>query len=551
MIDVGKVQKPQRYIGNEWNVVKKPHADKILICISYPDLYEIGMSNLGLRILYGIFNDFPDVVCERVFAPADDYTAFLRSQNKRLTSLETKTELGKFDVLGFNFDYELNFTNFLYMLDTADIAIKARDRRDLIVLGGGMANPEPLAEFVDVFYLGEFEPTAAVFIEVLRTHKDKESRLRALSQIQGFYVPKFYCVTQEKNRYCLERIYPYARIPIERVTVKDLDSAYYPTKWLVPHTSIIHDRVPIEIARGCPNRCTFCQARALYYPYRERTLACVKNIARQTYACSGYEDFSFLALSASDHSSIKQLIAEMTEEFKSKRIGLSLPSLRIDDIIAGLYQQLIPLKRTSLTVAVEAANETLRTNMNKNIDINKLFEAAHVLRSLKLNHLKLYFMFGFPQETEEDLSAIGKFLEKLYRQSRINLNVSINIFVPKPFSLWQAQPMESEECLQRKRQIIFANIAPCRNMAITVSDTKRSILEAICSRADRAFSAVIYRAFLKGARFEGYAERFSWQRWEESMKEEEVDYRRYLETQTTNFPWSFITGSCSSLKEKC
>lgn len=540
MIDFKLFQRPQRYIGNEWNVIKKNHHEKFKICIAYPNFYELGMSNLGLRIIYSLLNDFSDIVCERVFLPGEDLAVFLEKSGTELFSLETKTSLSDFEVIGFNLDYELNFTNFLYILKLGGVPLYSSERKQTIVMAGAIANPEPLAQFVDVFYLGEFEEVADKFVKVLRDYRDKDSRLKALSEIEGFYVPQFYRAEFLNNRYELIKIYPYAKLPLKRVYVKDLDTAYYPLKWLTPHTKIIHDRVPIEIARGCPNQCTFCQARNLYHPYRERKPQTLINLTRKIYENSGYENFSLLALSASDYSQIESIIDNFIDSFQEKKVGLSLPSLRVDDILGKLYSKIIPFKKTSLTVAVEAARQCLRNEMNKKIDVNKLFEAAKILRSLKLKHLKVYFMFGFPKENEDDLIEIGKFLNRLSCQAKIDVNASINIFCPKPFSAWQGVKMENEETLLLKRKILFENISSRNNIKLSISNTKKSILEAILSRADRKFSAVIFRAFLKGAHLNNSDDTLLWQIWEEAMREENIDYRFYLGADTENFPWAFI-----------
>lgn len=541
MIDPKLIQKPQRYIGNETNVIKKNIDSKIRICLSYPDLYEIGMSNLGLRIIYGLLNEYSNVFCERVFMPGDDLADYLRNNNTRLFSLETKTSLSEFDVLGFNLSYELNFTNFLNILSLGGVAIKHKDREKVIVLAGGLVNPEPVAEFVDVFFLGEFEEAAADFVRILQQYSDKEERLCALSEIDGFYVPKYYKVTLENNRYNFEKIYPYAKFPLKKINVKNLDSVYYPSRWLTPHTQIVHDRIPIEIARGCPNRCVFCQARAVYYPYREKKIETVMNSLIVNYESSGYEEVSFLSLSASDYSGIERLVGEAIDYLKDKQVGLTLPSLRIDDVISRLYPMLSFIKNTSLTVAVEAARDCLRNTLNKKIDINRLFEAANIIRSLNMRHIKVYFMFGFPGENDDDLIAIGKFLDNLSRQCKMAVNASINIFIPKPFSTWERQNMEREDVLAQKKEIIIKNIPRRHNIKVNISFTQKSILEAVIARADRKFSSVIYNAYLKGSRFDGYGEKFSWDVWSEAMKECGIDYRFYLENNLENTPWSFIS----------
>jgi len=545
MIDLKNFRRPQRYVGNEWNVVKKPHSNKLKVCLSYPDLYEIGMSNLGIRIIYGLLNEYPDFVCERVFSPAEDLEEYLRKEEEKLFSLESKTPLDDFDVLGFHLGCELNFTNFLNILDLGGIPLKTKDRGELIVLGGAIANPEPLAEFVDLFYLGEFEEVAGDFVEVLRKHKNKEKRLKAFSGIDGFYVPKFYDNNLESNQYCFKPKHKWANLEIKRVYVKDLNKSYYPTKWLTPHTQIIHDRAPIEIARGCPNNCTFCQARCFYYPYRQRSWKRVKQLLEEIYKYSGYEDFSLLCLSASDYSNLEGLIDEVWDYCKTKRIGLSLPSLRIDDILGPLYKKLSSLSKTSLTVAVEAPRDCLRRKLNKKIDINKLFEAAGIIGSLNAKNIKIYFMFGFEEETEEDLIAIGNFLSRLRKSSRLSLNASINIFTPKPLSIWQGTRMDSEKILEEKREIILKNIPKNHSIKFSISSTKKSILEAIIASADRTFSKVIYRAYRLGAKYDGHSEYFSWNIWNKAMKDEGIDYRNHLCKEKGNHPWSFIKSGDS------
>lgn len=551
-MNFAQFQKPQRYIGNEWNVIKKSHPDKIKICIAFPDLYEIGMSNLGIRIIYGLLNEYPDVVCERAFMPGLDLAEYLKSEEKKLFTLESKSPLDEFEVLGFNLGFELNYTNFLSMLELSKIPLFADKRENVIVLGGGIANPEPLAQFTDVFFMGEFEEISDKFINVLRKFKDKNARLNALSKLEGFYVPSFYDVSLNDNAYVFNKNESNANFPIKRVYVKDLDKSFYPLNWLTPHTQITQDRVPIEIARGCPNRCTFCQARSFYFPYRQRKTSTIKHMVKKIYDNTGYENFSFLSLSASDHSSIKDIISDSYEYCDARRIGLALPSLRVDDILGELNEQLARLKKTSITVAVEAATNRLRETLNKKIDISKLFEAAKLIRSLNIKHIKLYFMFGFPDESAEDLHAIGQFLNILRKNSKLSLNVSINVFIPKPYSLWEGVKMEEESILESKKQIILKSLPKTRNIKVSISNIRKSILEGIVSRADRKFASVIYRAFLKGARFDGSKENFSWKIWDESMLEEGINYTQYLNYKTKNFPWSFIktNSGCSETSKK-
>lgn len=540
MINFAQFQRPQHYIGNEWNVIKKAHAGKISICLGYPDNYSVGMSNLGLRIIYGMLNEFPDVVCERTFLPGKDLATFLNTHKIPLFSLETKTPLNKFSVIGFNLSYELNCINFLQMLSLGGVAINAVDRHDIIVIGGGIANPEPFAQFVDIFCIGEFEAVAAQFVDILRKYPEKQSRLEALSEINGFYVPKFYSVYFDMNRYHFEKLHDYAQFPVKKVHVLNLNDTYYPIQWLTPHTSIIHDRAQIELARGCPNACTFCQARSFYYPYRERNINSVKTLLQNIYKASGYENFSFLSLSASNYSKIEELVDEIMEYSQLNKLGIALPSLRIDDIIGRLYKKLFLLKKTSLTVAIEAVRESLREGLNKKIEIQKLFDAAQIIKSLRVKHIKAYFMIGFPEENDDDIRAIGEFLRLFTEKTHLAINASINMFIPKAFSIWESTKMDDELVLKQKRVLLFESVPRRHNINISVSSTAQSIVEAVLSRADRNFSNVIYKVYTKMPFGIEFRDGNYWDIWKTTMEELKVDYRFFLDGSTENFPWSFI-----------
>lgn len=543
MIDLLRFQRPQRYIGNEWNVIKKDHRNKVSICLAYPDLYEIGMSNLGLRIIYGMLNANPAIVCERVFMPAEDMILFLQNSRQPLFSLETKTPLNEFDIVGFHLGYELNFTNTLKMLELGHIPVFSHERKKTLVMAGGIINPEPLVDFIDFFYLGEFETNAHEFMRALQTCTSKSERLEAIAGLKGFYVPSFYEAFFNGRQYEFKTKSRYAQFPLRRAVVRDLNQAYVPLKWLTPHTEITHDRVPVEIARGCPNRCTFCQARAVYSPYRERKSETVVGIIHDIYQNSGYENFSLLSLSASDHSQIEKIIDELVDFCKPRRIGLSLPSLRVDEITGSLYQRLKRLKKISLTVALETGSDSLRKKLNKNIDANALFDATERIRDLGTRHIKLYFMFGFPDEQDEDLYEIGNFLQRLKDKTRLSFNVSLNIFIPKPFSLWEGFAMASQADITRKKNIIMQSLPPGRNIKLSFSDFKQSFVEALACRADRSFGAVIYRAYKLGALFDGYSERFSWDIWKTALVEPQEYALKYLSGGGENFPWSFIESN--------
>ena len=540
MLEWNNFRKPQRYMGNEWNVIKKSHDGRVRICLCYPNLYEIGMSNVGFRIIYSCLNSFKDVVCERSFMPDEDLYVYLREYKKKLFSLETKTALSDFEIVGFNFDYELNFTNFLAMLDASGIPLKSKERKDLIVLGGGVANPESLCEFVDIFFLGEFEEKAVSFVDIVRRYKNKEARLKALSEVEGFYVPSFYDVYRKGRKYVFEKKYKYAKLPINKVHVKDLDSSFSPVDWLTPYTSIAHDRAQIEIARGCPNKCFFCQARSVYFPYRERRPDRVLELADRIYKKSGYENISLLALSASNYSNIEGLIRDLADYCSERTIGLSLPSLRIEDVVDKLHKYLSRIKKVSATFAVEAATQRLRSAINKRIDTKKLMEAAKILRSLHSRHIKLYFMYGLPFEVDEDITAIKGFLEEIIRVSRLKVNVSVNVFIPKPFSHFENILMNSKEELERRRRLILNSIPKNRGIKASVALPYKSMLEAVISRAGRELSSLIYEAYMLGARFDADGERFNKHIWDEAFKRMGFDVNEYLSGETDNFPWSHI-----------
>ncbi len=533
-------QRPQRYLGNELNAVKKNHSGKISFCLCYPDLYEIGMDNLGLRIIYGLLNSFPDIVCERSFLPGPDLIDYLKTTQKPLFSLETKTPLSQFDLIGFNFSYELNFLNFLTMLEAGGIPLEAEKRKKNIIIGGGIANPQPLASFVDAFCLGEFEAVCADLIHALRGHKNKKSRLQALSRAEGFYVPSFYNFYFSGKKYEFEKKYPKARLPLKRAKVKNLNESFFPLKWLTPHTKLIQDRVPLEIARGCPNNCNFCQAKNIYQPYREKSAGHIEKTIKEVYKNSGYESFSLLSLSSSNYSSIELLLEKIIPFVQENKILLSLPSLKIGDSMVTIYKKLLSFQKTPLTVAVEAGTDNLRKKLNKNIEVEKLFAWAETLPKLGLEQIKVYFMYGFPQEKKEDLIAIGNFIRKLKEKTRLKINASINLFIPKPCSRWENIPFCQIEDAKAKKSIILNNIPFSKKIKITTSQLDKSLIEVILSRADADIGPVLLNIQKKWHKLTKENKLFSWEIWKEEFRKEKIDWQRYTKAETLNFPWSFI-----------
>ncbi|MCF7873584.1 MAG: TIGR03960 family B12-binding radical SAM protein [Candidatus Omnitrophica bacterium] len=540
MFNFSKFQKPQRYIGNELNVIKKDHYKKTSFCLCYPNLYEIGMDNLGLRIIYGLLNSYPDIVCERCFLPGSDLQEFLEKKHQPLFSLETKTPLLDFDLIGFNFGYELNYLNFLQMLESGGVCLKSKNRKKIIVLGGGVANPEPLADFVDVFCLGDFEAVSNKLVEVLRKHKDKASRLKELSQRESFYVPQFYDLSFSKNYYQLEKKYRKANPIIKQSKVKNLDKSFFPLNWITPHTKLTQDRVPIEIARGCPNNCNFCQARNIYYPYREKKVKTILNTIKTVYKNSGYERFSLLSLSTSNYSQIKKLINAIFPFIKENKISINLPSLRIGDEIEPLYKKLLTIQKTSLTVAIEAGRPYLRKKINKNIAVDKLFDSAASLHSLGLRMIKVYFMYGFPKEEKKDLLAIGNLIKNLLKKTPFKINISINLFIPKPFSPWENKPLLGPAKAKNNKKIILTNIPRSKRLKISFSNIDTSLIEAIISRGDRNLGPVFVQLHKRRKELIEKNLLFSWPAWKDILEKKGINWQRYIKSETKNFPWSFI-----------
>ncbi|MFO8052956.1 MAG: TIGR03960 family B12-binding radical SAM protein [Candidatus Omnitrophota bacterium] len=540
MLNFLNFQKPQRYIGNELNVVKKNHSGKISFCLCYPNLYEIGMDNLGLRIIYSLFNSYRDLVCERAFLPGQDLLDYLEKEKKPLFSLETKTPLSDFDLVGFNFGYELNYLNFLQMLESGRIPLKSKDRKATIVIGGGVANPEPLADFVDVFCLGEFEAVSAKLIKVLRKYKDKTERLKKLAQIDGFYVPKFYNLYFSKGYYNLEKKDPIANSVIKQVEVKNLDKSFFPLNWITPHTRLSQDRVPIEIARGCPNNCNFCQARNIYYPYREKKVKTIVRIIKTVYKNSGYEKFSLLSLSTSNYSQIDKLIDALFPFIEKNKISINFPSLRIGNEIEPIYKKLLAIQKTSLTVALEAGRACFRKKLNKNIAIDNLFSSAATLYGLGLRMIKVYFMYGFPGEEKEDLLAIGNLIKELLEKTSFRINVSINLFIPKPFSPWENKPLLNPTQAKEKIKIILANIPRKKRIKLSFSNIDTSLIEAIISRGDRGLGSVFYKLHNEKKEVLEKDLSFNWPLWKNTLEEKGINWQRYIKSETKNFPWSFI-----------
>ncbi len=550
------VIKPGRYIGNELGATKKDHQGKLSVALAFPDVYEIGMSYLGLSIVYYLINKRPNCVAERVFSPWVDAEELLRKENIPLFSLESHTPLKEFDIIGFSLTYELNYTTVLNMLDLANIPVFSSQRTEddpLIIAGGPSAlNPEPMAEFIDLFALGDGEEITSDILGEIEKGKQngtkKEELLSKLSKIPGIYVPSFYEIKyDEKRRF--EGIFPrFPDVPekIQVRTVPELKSEYYPPAPIVPFLETTHDRLTVEIMRGCPMGCRFCEARIAYYPKRERPLEEIVKQAEAGISNSGWDEISLLSLSTTDYSNLPELARRLQEKFYSRRVSISLPSLRPDTFSLELAQLLSKTKKPGLTFAPEAGTPELRGVIGKNLGEESLFDTVRIAYSSGWNLIKLYFMIGLPTEREEDLDGITHLLKEILRIGKQsgggkNLNVTISPFTPKPHTPFQWEKQEEINALQEKMDYLKHNLRR-KGLNLKFRDPKVSYLEGILGRGDRPLSAVIHSAWKKGARLDAWTEHFKYQIWDEAFEESEIDPSSYLQARdlAQPVPWDHI-----------
>ncbi len=540
-----EVRKPARYIGREINSIEKDIDDSgIHFALCFPDSYEIGMSHLGLKILYDILNKQNDVCCERCFSPWPDMEEKLRERSIGLFSLESQRQISAFDIIGFSLQFELCYTNLLTMLELSGIPFKSsqRDVHPLIIAGGPCCvNPEPMAEFIDAFFIGEAEESLLEFINTYRDLKKKnpidvddniehvkynrDQMLRVIAKIPGVYVPRFYGLKENSNT--SHKLIPVNNgFPqqIKRRFVSDLENTEYFTKPAVPFIDVVHDRINLEIMRGCPNRCFFCQAGHTISPVRVRSVPRLLELAKQTYINTGYDDISFCALSSSNYPYLKELISKMHGFAKENGMGISLPSLRINKDFIGILSMLGDLKKTGLTFAPEAGSRRLRKIINKDIDMEKLKEAVVEAYRSGWRRLKLYFMIGLPTETQEDLLGIVNLIEefaalkKTVDNKRGKVSVGISNFIPKAHTPFQWQPMQTMQSLLEKQSFLRKRLKH-RYLEVDFHDVGMSFIEASLARGGRNVSEVILRAYQKGARFDAWRNAFNFGKWAEAFRE--------------------------------
>ncbi len=566
------VEKPARYIGQELNMVKKTLENiDIRFCMCFPDVYEVGMSHLGIQILYDMFNRRNDTYCERVYSPWNDMDRLMREKHIPLYALETKTPVKHFDFLGITLQYEMCYTNVLQILDLSGIPIYATDRTDddPIVIGGGPCtyNPEPIADFFDIFYIGEGE---TVYNEMLDRYKElkhsgasRRECLRQLADIEGLYIPSLYKIEYNDDFTIKEIIPADDKVPmkIKRQVVNDIDNTYYPDKPLVPYIQAVQDRVVLEIQRGCIRGCRFCQAGMIYRPVRERSLEFLKNCADKMLASTGYDEITLSSLSSSDYSNLKELVYYLIDNYSSKGVNISLPSLRIDSFALDVMGKVQDVKRSSLTFAPEAGTQRLRNIINKGLSESDILEGAGSAFNLGWNKVKLYFMLGLPFEREDDVEGIPILADKIARRyyeipkeernGKVAITISTSFFVPKPFTAFQWAPMiAKEEYLRRKAllQDTLRNQLNNRSIKYNWHDGKTSELEALFARGDRRLSSLIYSAYKKGCIFDAWSEFFDYGKWHEAMAEQEIDLGFYIYRERSRdeiLPWDFIDSGIS------
>ena len=562
------VQQPARYIGGEVNMaVKDPKKVDIRFCMCFPDVYEIGMSHLGIQILYDMFNGRDDVYCERVYSPWTDMDKLLREKNIPLFALESQDPVKDFDFLGITLQYEMCYTNVLQILDLSRIPMHAADRTedDPIVIGGGPCayNPEPLAPFFDIFYIGEGETVYGQLFDAYKANKNRGGSrrefLEAAAQIPGLYVPAFYDVTYHEDG-TIADFRPNNPCAPEKVTkelVKNMDDAWYIEKPLVPFIKVTQDRVVLEIQRGCIRGCRFCQAGTIYRPLREHSLEYLKHYASKMLKSTGHEEISLSSLSSSDYSQLPELIHFLLDEVQGKGINISLPSLRIDAFSLDVMSRVQDVKKSSLTFAPEAGSQRLRDVINKGLTEEDILSGARDAFRGGWNRVKLYFMLGLPTETEEDMRGIPYLSEKiaelfydLPKESRapgkVQIVASSSFFVPKPFTPFQwAKQCTKEEFLRRAWLVrdTFKEMKNAKSLKYNYHEADLSVLEGVLARGDRRVAPVIEEAYRRGAMFDSWGENFDNELWMAAFDACGVDPDFYTfrdRSLDEKLPWDFI-----------
>jgi len=546
---LSRVDKPSRYLGNEVNSVHKdPDTVDVRIALAFPDLYDLGLGNLGVHILYAVLNQLDWAWCERLYAPALDMEAQLRAAGLPIFALESKDPAGAMDGLGFTLQSELTYTNILNIIDLAGLPLRTSDRRegDPLTFAGGPAvfNPEPLAPFMDFFLIGDGEDGIVEIAEVLRKHKTRSARLEALSKVDGVYVPALYPFETLPDGQILPD--PSAA-PIRKRITKDLNGATFPVDYIVPYTQQVHDRISLEVLRGCTQGCRFCQAGMTTRPVRERSLEEVDSLLQRTLDTTGYEEVSLVSLSTCDHSRVRQLVENCVERARPQNVSISLPSLRLDSFSVELADMVAETRRTGLTVAPEAASPRLRAVINKWIPDEDLLKMSNGAFQRGWGHVKMYFMVGLPTERDDDILAIADLANRALTQGkefnrRAKINLGVSTFVPKPFTPFQwAQQIDIPE-IERRQSVLSRELQHANGIKFGRHDPAETFLEGLVSRSDRRAGDLIQLAFEKGCRFDAWREHLRFDLWKEAIEELNFDVAFALRERKIDerLPWDHI-----------
>lgn len=561
------IEKPARYIGNEINIVRKDLKDvDVRFCMCFPDVYEIGMSHLGIQILYDMFNKMDRVYCERVYSPWVDLDKIMREKNIPLFALESQDPIKEFDFLGITIQYEMCYTNILQILELSQIPLYANERTedDPIVIGGGPCayNPEPIADFFDIFSLGEGEEVYEEVIKIYRENKEaggsRKDFLEKVASVEGIYVPAFYDVTYKEDGTILE-FKPNnanAKETVKKRIVMDLSDTYYPEKPLVPFIRATQDRVVLEIQRGCIRGCRFCQAGQLYRPVRERSVEFLKDLAIKMIKNTGHEEISLSSLSSSDYSKLDELLTFLIDELKAKGVNISLPSLRIDAFSLDVMSKVQDIKKSSLTFAPEAGSQRLRNVINKGLTEEQILNGCAMAFQGGWNKVKLYFMLGLPTETIEDMQGIAELSEKVAeeyykipkseRNGKVSVTASSSFFIPKPFTPFQWAPMNNKQQFLEKAKIVNDRMKEMLNkksIKYNWHEADVSVMEGLLARGDRKISKVIYNAYKSGCLYDAWGDFFDNEKWMKAIEDAGIDLDFYTTRERELdeiFPWDFI-----------